>query len=539
MPRFDLILQGGVVYDGLGNEGRPEDVGVCGDTIVATGDLAAADGPRLDCSGRAVAPGFIDIHNHSDLTAMVNPQAESLVRQGITTAVTGQCGFSPFPVRAGQERELDDLCPFIRADVEWTWRATREYLERLAEARPAINIAPMVGHSALRSHVFGFGQGEASPEQVAAMCRLTEAAFDEGAIGLSFGFGYAVGKFAGADEVRELCRVAARRGKHVSFHIRNEGARLLESLDEVIGCARDVAADGDLRLQIDHLKASGQRWWGKVAPALEKIGAARDDGVDVAFDVYPYTAGSAHLWGALPGWMTEGGHAALMARLRDPEYRRRLHEAQEAFDKGEAMAAPFGHSPEHVLIVGVAPEADQWMVGKRLDEIGAAREVDGIDAAIDLLISGDGYANACFFCMCDDDVAQAIAHPLGCIGTDGMVFAPYGPLSVGSPHPRSYGTFARFLGKYVRDEGRLTLPEAIRKCTSLSAERAGLRDRGAIDVGRKADLVVFDAAGISDTATFDEPHRYPTGIGLVVVNGQIVIDHGDHRGIGAGQVVSH
>jgi len=537
VSQFDLILHAGTVHDGTGVPGFPGDIGLRRDEIAAVGDLSQAIGPVIDCAGLHLAPGFIDVHNHSDLTALVNPEAESMIRQGVTTMVTGQCGFSPFPVKPGQEKELDDLCPFIAADVPWTWHSTAEYLERLAQAGPAANIAPMVGHSALRAHVFGFGEGHASPEEIAQMGRLLEQAFDEGVVGLSFGFGYAVGKFAAADEVGALCRIAARRGKHVSFHIRNEGAQLLESLDEAIDFARDAASEGALRLQIDHLKASGQRWWGKVDAALERIDAARREGFDVAYDVYPYTAGSAHLWGALPGWMSAGGHAVLMARLRDPQYRQRLHEEQEAFERGEALCAPFGHSPEHVLIIDVAPEEDRWMVGKRLDEIAATRGGDGIDAAIDLLISGDGFANACFFSMCEEDVRAALRHPVGCIGTDGMVFAPYGSLSRGAPHPRSYGTFPRLLGKYVRDERLVSLAEAVRKCTSLPASRLGLTDRGRIAVGMKADIIAFDAENVADAATYEAPHQYPQGIELVIVNGCVVIQHGRHFGPGAGQIV--
>ena len=537
MAHFDLILRHGTVYDGLGNEGLTADVGLAGDEIVAVGDLSAAEGATVDCTGLAVAPGFVDAHNHSDLTLLVNPEAESMIRQGVTTLVTGQCGFTPFPVRPGHERELDELCPFIAAEVPWTWHSTADFRQRVREARPAVNVAAMVGHSALRAYVYGFAQGDPSPEQIAEMVRLLEVAFDEGAVGLSFGLGYALGAFASTDEMRELCRVAARRGRHVSFHIRNEGVRLLESLTEAIGLARDVASDGVLRVQIDHLKASGQRAWGKMSEALALIEAARAEGLDVAFDMYPYIAGSRHLCGSLPGWATEGGHGAMMARLKDPEGRLRLREEQDAWDRGEIPVAFLDIPPESVLITDVVTEANRWTIGKRLSEIGAAWGKDALDTALDLLIAEDAYVNACFFSMREEDMRLALAHPAGCIGTDGLVFAPYGALSRGAPHPRSYGTYPRVLGKYVREESLLTLPEAIRKCTSFPASRLGMADRGRIAPGLKADVAVFDPFVVRDKATFAAPHQYPTGVEMVIINGQIAVRGEEHTGLGAGRLL--
>ena len=537
MASFDLILRHGTVYDGLGNEGTAADVGLVGHEIAAVGDLSAAEGATVDCKGLAVAPGFVDIHNHSDLTLLVNPQAESMIRQGVTTLVTGQCGFTPFPVRPGQERELDELCPFIAAEVPWTWHSTAEFRERIGAAEPAVNVAAMIGHSALRAFVYGFGQGEPSPDQIAEMARLLEVAFDEGAVGLSFGLGYALGAFASTEEMRALCRVAARRGRHVSFHIRNEGVRLLESLREAIGLARDVAADGILRVQIDHLKASGQRSWGKMGEALALIETARAEGLDIAFDVYPYIAGSRHLSGSLPGWITEGSHEAMIGRLSDPECRQRLRGEQEAWDREEIPVAFLDIPPEHILITDVATEGNRWTIGKRLSEIAAAWGKDPLEAALDLLVAEDGFVNACFFSMCEEDMRLALAHEAGCVGTDGLVFAPYGALARGAPHPRSYGTYPRVLGKYVREEGLLAPPEAIRKCTSFPASRLGLTDRGRITPGCKADVVVFAPDGIRDTATFAAPHQYPSGIEMVIVNGQIVIRGAEHMGLGAGRVI--
>lgn len=538
MPDLDVAVCGGTILDGSGAPGVRADVGVMAGRVAALGDLSGAQAAvHLDARGKVVAPGLIDIHSHSDFTILVNPAAESKARQGVTLEVNGQCGFTPFPVRPGAEDLLDALCPFITEKPDWGWVSTADYLARVEAARPAINVAQMVGHSALRAWAMGFEQRHATPDEVAAIADAAAQALEEGAVGISLGLAYALGSFAGQDEIEALARVAARHGRLLSVHIRNEGAALVASLHEMFDIARRASDEAPLRLQIDHLKASGRRWWGKVDEALAAIEAAREEGLDVAFDVYPYIAGSRHLSGSLPAWVHDGGNEAVMRRLQDPSCRDRLRRAHEAWLRDEAAESPFELDLEHIIVTDVASERNRHVVGKALVEIARAREQDPLDATLDLLVEERGHVSIVLFSMSEEDMRTCLCHPLGCVGTDGLVFAPYGPLSRGKPHPRSYGTFPRVLGRYVREEGLLPLEEAVRKCTSLPATRLGLTDRGLLKPGMRADIVVFDSATILDAATFEDPHRHPEGIAWVIVNGAVTVDGDEHLNPGAGQVV--
>lgn len=538
MPDLDLVISGATVLDGSGAPGVRADVGVAAGRVAALGDLSGAQAAaRLNAAGKTVAPGLIDIHSHSDFTLLVHPAADSKIRQGVTLEVNGQCGFTPFPVRPGAEDLLDALCPFITEKPPWGWISTADYLARVEAARPAINVAQMVGHSAIRAWVMGFEQRHATPDEIAEMGDVAAQALEQGAVGISLGLAYALGSFAAQDEIEALARVAARHRALLSVHIRNEGAALVQSLHEMFDIAQRVSAQGTLRLQIDHLKASGRRWWGTVDEALAAIEAARDDGLDVAFDVYPYIAGSRHLSGSLPAWVHDGGNEAVMRRLQDPACRDRLRREHEAWLRDEADDSPFELDLEHIIVTDVAGERNRHAVGKTLVEIARERGQDPLDATLDLLIEERGHVSIVLFSMSEDDMRTCLRHPLGCVGTDGLVFATHGPLSRGKPHPRSYGTFPRVLGRYVREEGLLPLEEAVRKCTALPAARLGLTDRGLLQPGMRADIVVFDPATILDTATFEDPHRHPDGIAWVIVNGVIAVAGDEHRDPGAGEVL--
>ncbi|NPV46676.1 MAG: D-aminoacylase [Armatimonadetes bacterium] len=536
---LELILHGGEVIDGSGAPGFRADVGVCGDRIVVVGDLTDAWAPaRVDCAGLTICPGFIDLHSHSDLTLLANPRAESKVHMGVTSECNGQCGMGVFPVRRDDAPQLRACCSFIEADVDYTWSSARDYLERLRQAGPAVNVAQMVGQSALRAWAMGFADGPASPAQIAAMCDAATEAFGQGVAGISLGLAYALGSFASREEIVALCATAARHGRHVSVHLRHEGAKLLEALDEIIGVAREVEREGTLRLQIDHLKCAGESNWGRMAQALERIELARAGGCDIAFDVYPYIAGSRHLSGSLPAWMHAGGNEAMVARLRSPQDRARLRQEYEAWLSGQGGDSPFELPFANILVTDVATEANAWTIGQRLDAIAAQRRQDPLEATMDLLAEENGHVSVCLFSMSEEDMQLALAHPLGCVATDGLAFAPYGPLSRSRPHPRSYGTYPRVLGRYVRELGLLSLPEAIRKCTDLPASRLALRHRGLVREGFAADLVVFDPSTIADQATFESPHQYPVGIKLVVVNGQITVQDDRHTGASAGRLLA-
>jgi N-acyl-D-amino-acid deacylase len=292
-------------------------------------------------------------------------------------------------------------------------------------------------------------------------------------------------------------------------------------------------------VHIDHLKATQQPNWGKVERALGLIERAASEGLDVTFDVYPYTAGSRHLHGSLPGWCQSGGTEAMLARLRDADCRQRLRAELDEWAQGQGAGGGFALDFPRIQITAVKTEGNQWAVGRRLDEIADRRGQDPLDATLDLLIEEEAFVSAVLHAMCEEDVRAALAHPLGCIGSDGIAFAPYGALSRGMPHPRSYGTFPRFLGHYCRDEGLLPLEEGVRKCTSLPASRLGLADRGVVRPGAKADLVVFDPEAMIDRATYEDPHQYPDGIRYVIVNGELVVGEGEESKMGTGRILGH
>lgn len=535
---YDLLITGADLLDGSGSPAQRGDVAVFGGRIAALGELSGATARRvINGAGLVLCPGFVDIHGHSDLTLLANPRAESKTHMGVTTECNGQCGMGVFPVRPEHCRLLDDTCSFISAEVPYCWSTTAQYLAHLQAARPALNVAAMVGHSALRAHVMGFDNRPATTEEIAALAQLTRQALAEGAVGVSLGLAYALGSFAGTEELVAVCGEVAQAGGHVSIHARSEGAHQAAGLQEIFSLARAVADLGPLRVQIDHLKCSGAANWGRMGQALALIEQARDEGLDVAFDVYPYTAGSRHLSGSLPAWMHSGGNDALLERLQDPTCRSRLQAEHTAWAAGEGGEGPFELRPEDILITAVETEANRWAIGLRLDEIADRRHQEPLEATLDLLVEEKGRVNACLFSMSEEDMRLALAHPLACIATDGLAFAPYGSLARGNPHPRCYGTFPRVLGRYVRELGLLTLPEAVRKCTSWPASRLQLADRGLLRPGYWADLVLFNPATIADTATYTDPHSYPVGIELVVVNGEVTVEGDQHTGAGAGRLV--
>jgi len=520
--QFDLLIRGGTVVDGSGAAPVAADLAVHGTEIAAVGDLSAADAATvIDASGLTVAPGFIDCHSHSELTLLADPRAQSKIQQGITTELNGQCGLTPYPVREEHRAELAATMAFISAPVEWDWLSPADYMDRLDAARPPYSAATMVGHSALRAWAMGFEDRPPTAAELAAMCAALRECFDQGCLGLSFGMVYAPGYFAQPPEIEALCRVAAERDRLVSVHLRSEGAELIEAITEF--CEMGLRAAEGLRLQIDHLKCAGERWWGKMDEALTTIERHRATGLDVAFDVYPYTAGSRHLGPSLPAWVHAEGATKMLAILADEAARERLRQELAAWEAGEPDAPEFDLSFDKTMVASVETEANQPLVGKTLQQIADERRLPALDAALDLLVAEDGFVNVVIFSMCEQDMQKALAHPLGCVATDGLAFAPDGPLSSGCPHPRSYGTYPRLLGKCVREEGVLGLEEAVRKITSLPASRLGLTDRGLIAPGKRADLVIFDPERIIDTATYAEPHQFPVGIERVIVAGQVAV----------------
>lgn len=528
---LDLKIEGALVLDGTGRAGSRTDVGVRDETIVMIGDLSReAAGSTLNATGKALAPGFIDMHSHSDWRLWANRRAESKIRQGVTTEVVGNCGFSPAPVAAEFLEDLRGFALYVPASMDFAWRSVGDYLRAFDREGTALNVIQLVGHGTLRIAAMGFARRPPTGAEMTRMQSLLGEAVEDGAWGLSTGLIYAPGSYAATEEIVALARIAARRRTFYASHIRGEGAALLDAVAEAIRVGREA----ELPVQISHLKAAGRPNWGKVADALALVDGARAAGLDVMADVYPYTASSTTLRTLLPDWALEGGVEAMTARLADPATRARIRAELQAPATGQTLLDRVGW--DNIMVSYCARRKDAE--GRRLSELGAALGCDPLDAALDLIADEAGKAYMVLFQLDEADLRCALAHPQVMIGSDGSALAPYGDLAAGKPHPRSYGTFPRVLGEYVREHRVLALPQAVHKMTGLPARRLGLRDRGEIRVGARADLVVFDPRLVADQATYEEPHRYPVGVEQVLVNGRFVIKGGEHTGSLPGRVLS-
>jgi N-acyl-D-amino-acid deacylase len=512
---FDLIVGGGTLIDGTGAPGRPADVGVSAGRIAAIGDLGAAEADvRIDAAGLVVAPGFVDLHSHSDLSLLSAPGAPSKVRQGVTTEINGNCGMGPFPYPAARADEIRDANSTIDPDraVDWSWRDLPGYATALQTVGIAVHSAPLVGHIPLRIAAAGQAARPLDTAETEALVRELEAALDDGAIGFSTGLMFPPAMSAERDELLAIGRTVARRGRLFAAHFRNYSDRMLEGVEEML----DIARSTGCRMQLSHLAVAGRRNWGKVPRALELIDAARRDGVDVAADIYPYVAGSANLSQLLPGWAQAGGGPAIVERLGRAADRDRIMRDWET----ELF---FGW--DEVEVASEEPGMEETL-GLTVDAVGELWGIEGGLAALELIRRSEDRVIMVAYGRSEDDMRAVLRHEATSIGSDGLAMTPDGPTGAGRPHPRNYGCYPRFLGRYVRDEGLVTLEQAIAMCTSRPADRAGLRDRGRIAEGAAADLVVFDPLRVIDTATFREPAGEPVGIHDVVVRGVPVLRDG-------------
>jgi N-acyl-D-amino-acid deacylase len=520
---FDLLIKGGKVYDGTGAPWFWADVGLAGGRIEAVGKLDAAAVETIDATGLCVSPGFIDIHSHSDETILVNPRAESKIRQGVTTEVVGQCGSSLAPITARSRGLVRE--ELARWDIELTWDSMAGYVREVARRGAAVNIVPVVGHSAVRAAAMGHDRRPPTPVELEQMISLVAESCAGGARAFSTGLIYPPSSYAAPEEIAALAAVAAQYGAIYMTHMRNEGDGLIESVEETL----DIGRRTRIPVHISHHKAVGRQNWGKVRDTLALMEQARASGIDVTCDQYPYIASSTGLSSVIPGWAHEGGPHEMLARMRAPETSARIRREME-----EAASRRGGW--DEVLVGRVDKEDLKQYEGKTIAEIAAQRGVDPITAVFDLLLPG-GYVGMIRFGMSEDDVKFVMRHPLVMAGSDGSCLAEYGPLGTGKPHPRNYGTFVRILGKYVREERNLLLEDALRKMTSLPAARMKLADRGLLRPGMAGDVVVFDAETVAERATFKDPHQYAAGVEAVVVNGQVVVLRGEHTGRLAGRVL--
>jgi len=522
MPR--LVIRNGMIVDGAGNPWFKSDLEITGEKISRIGKASASKAKIVDASGHIVAPGFIDIHSHSDLDILVNPKAESKVRQGVTTEVFPNCGTGPAPLKgAAVELVKDDL---KELGLSLNWSTMAEYMRRIKRQGVSLNVALLIPHGTLRACVLGFENREPTEREMEEMKALTEQCMRQGAFGMCTGLRYVPGSYAETDEVVELLKVVGKYGGFYASHVRDEGDR--GTYPAAIAEAVEIGEKAGVPVEISHLKALGRRAWGKVKDALKIVDDARMRGVDVTCDMYPYNASGTGFMAWVPKWSHEGGFDKFLERLKDPELRRKIVEETGAVldDRG---------GPERAVLTRFSPNREYE--GKTLKEISTMKSKDPVEAIIELIVEAKGEAPVVNFNMLDDDVKAVMRHPVVMFGTDGYSLAPYGILGRGKPHPRSYGTYPRVLGRYVRDEKLLTIEDAIRKMTSLPAQKLGLQDRGLIKEGMYADIVIFHPETVNDKATFTDPHQYPDGIEYVIVNGTIVIEKGEHTGALPGKVL--
>lgn len=527
---YDIVLRGGLVVDGTGAPARRADVAIRGDRIAEVGEVVGPAVREIDVSGRIVAPGFIDMHAHTDTLLLVDPRAESKVAQGVTTDVCGNCGSSPGPLL--HETALAQARASLRRyGLEPTWRTLGEFLDELERRPLGINFVTLVGHGNLRASAMGYENRPPTARELDRMQGLLADELEAGAFGFSSGLIYPPGCFCDTEELVALGRVLARRGGFYATHMRNESHALEEAVEEALR----VGQEGGCPVQISHHKACGRSNWGRVERTLRRIERAREEGVDAHVDQYPYTATSTGLGTVLPRWVHEGGAQAALERLRRPDTRRRiLDELREAGRSGYyADAGGWGQ----IMVAAVQTPGNRWTEGLRIPEIAESLGIEPEEAIVRLLDEEELLVSIVHFTLCEEDVERVMTHPLTMIGSDGSARSTSGPLAAGKPHPRSYGTFPRILGRYVRDRGLLPLETAIHKMTGLPAAKLGLADRGLVRPGAFADLVVFDPQRIRDAATFTDPHRTPEGIEAVFVNGVQAVEGGRLTGRLGGRVL--
>ena len=515
---FDIVIRGGTIVDGTGKPGVRHDLGIKGSRIAAIGNLSESSARRvINATNRIVCPGFIDMHTHSDSTLLQDGLAQSAVRQGATTHVVGNCGSSPAPVGAPVETYGHKISTY------------GDYLQALKQSGTTINICGLVGHNSIRRAVMGDQNRKPTPVELRRMQDHVDEAMRSGATGMSTGLVSPPGTYTETPEIVALAQVVARHRGLYASHIRGEASTLLTAVREAI----QVGDEAGLPVQISHHKAAGRDNWGTTLKTLPLIEAANQKKHPVRVDVYPYHAGSAGMAQLVPPWAHEGGRGAMLARLKDPVQRRRI--ARDMVRGTDNWPNFFKLEWDDIQIATVGTPANRKWIGKRIADVARSRKCAGVEACIDLLIEGNGRARMINFIMDEREVQRVLKHPLSMIGSDGRAVSA--DTAQGMPHPRYYGCFPRVLGRYCRQMKLFSLETAIHKMTAMPAAQLGLPDRGTIQVGHAADIVVFDFKTVIDKATFQAPHQYPEGIETVVVNGRPVILQGEHTELRPGLVL--
>src|SRR5438309_5322613 len=504
---FDVIIKGGTVYDGTGGEGHGADVAIRGDRITGVGDFAKASAKKtIDAHGLSVAPGFINMLSWSNESLIQDGRSQSEIRQGVTTEIMGE-GESMGPLNDRMKARIVREQTDIKFEIKWNTLA--EYLRYLEKRGVSCNVASFLGATTIREYVIGLEDKAPTPEQLEEMRQLVQRGMEEGALGIGTSLIYPPAFYAKTEELIELCRVAAKyQGKYIS-HMRSEGNKLLEAIDELIRISREAK----IPAEIYHLKAAGQQNWPKLPAALAKIEEARKAGLKITADMYTYPAAGTGLDACLPPWTEDGGYPALFKqRLRDPATREKIAaEVRTPTDKWENLYLAAG-SPDRILLCGFKSEKLKPLTGKSLAEVAKVRGKDPVETIMDLISEDESRIDTIYFVMSEENVKKELAKPWISFGSDEASQAAEGIFLKWNPHPRADGNFARVLGKYVRDEKVITLPEAVRRLSALPATNLGLDHRGMLKEGMFADVVVFDPATITDHATFEKPHQYATGM---------------------------
>ncbi len=523
-PGYDVLITDGLIYDGNGGAPYVADIGINGDRVAAIGELDGEAELTIDASGLAVAPGFINMLSWATDSLLIDGRSQSDIRQGVTLEVFGE-GRSEGPLNEAMQAE-------ITAPWAGEWTTLGEYLEYMVEQGVSPNVASFVGATTVRVHELGYEDRAPTDDELQRMRDLVRQAMEEGALGLGSSLIYAPAFYADTEELVELAKVAGEYGGMYISHMRSEGNRLLEALDELIHIAREA----DIPAEIYHLKMGGRENWDKFDDVVARVEAARAEGLRVTADIYTYTAGSTGLDAGMPPWVQEGGYAAWAERLQDPETRARvLEEMTTPTNEWENLMLAAG--PEGTLLVGFENPDLRSYAGMTLGEVAAERGTSPAETAIDLVVEDGSRVQVVYFLMSAGNVANGVALPWVSFASDAASMAPEGEFLDRMTHPRAYGNFARVLGKYVRDEQVITLEDTVRKLTKLPATNLGIRDRGELREGFHADIAIFDPDEVRDHATYDDPHQYSTGMVHVLVNGVPVLRNGEHTGALPGQVV--